>query len=567
MNREYIVDIEADNLLEGVTKIHCVSFGWIDKEGDFKIASTTDYNQMRKFFSNKKNICIGHNFVLYDALVIEKILGIKVECKIIDTLGLSFYLQPTRKEHSIESYAIEYDDHKVEINNWHSLPVKMYIERCEHDVVIQNKLWINQKAHLKEIYQDEKDFQRILDYIAFKLECVKDQQYLGLKFDRKLAEKTLDKLLEDKEAKLKALIEEMPKSPIMGVKKMPVKMYNSKSKLSAIGMKWIEFLREQKLPITHTRDVEFVKGYNEPNPNSHIQVKDWLFALGWKPEHFKFNRNKKTGAISQVPQVGSKEKDGTLCPSVLKLVPKAPAIDELNGLSIINHRISVFEGMLRDERNSRLYQNMGGLTNTLRLQHRVLVNLPKPSVPYGKEIRGCLIADNGYILCGADLSGLEDRTKQHYMYKFDPSYVDEMRTKGWDPHLDIAVRAGMMDAAEAALFKELDGRDNLSAEEILIYAGLKERRHKAKTTNYAATYGAGARKIATTAEIPLREGEILHGTYWDRNKAIKQVVEETITTNIREQQWLYNPVSRFWYSLRYEKDKFSTLNQSKFCSL
>src|SRR5690606_4473867 len=27
------------------------------------------------------------------------------------------------------------------------------------------------------------------------------------------------------------------------------------------------------------------------------------------------------------------------------------------------------------------------------------------------------------------------------------------------------------------------------------------------------------------------------------------------------QMWLYNPISQFWYSLRAEKDKFSTLNQ------
>ena len=26
--------------------------------------------------------------------------------------------------------------------------------------------------------------------------------------------------------------------------------------------------------------------------------------------------------------------------------------------------------------------------------------------------------------------------------------------------------------------------------------------------------------------------------------------------------WMYNPVSKFWYSLRFDKDKWSTLNQS-----
>ena len=27
-------------------------------------------------------------------------------------------------------------------------------------------------------------------------------------------------------------------------------------------------------------------------------------------------------------------------------------------------------------------------------------------------------------------------------------------------------------------------------------------------------------------------------------------------------KWIFNPVSQFWYSLRAEKDRFSTLNQS-----
>ena len=30
---------------------------------------------------------------------------------------------------------------------------------------------------------------------------------------------------------------------------------------------------------------------------------------------------------------------------------------------------------------------------------------------------------------------------------------------------------------------------------------------------------------------------------------------------MRGQKWLFNPVSRLWYSLRYDKDRFSTLNQ------
>jgi len=556
MNKEYIADLEADDLIENCTKIHVLSLGWINEKGDFVVKSTTDYNTMRKILTDKTITLIGHNFNLYDVLVAEKILDIKILCKIRDTLGISWYLEPTRNEHSVESYAIEYGEHKVEINDWKNLPSAVYVERCEKDVILQNRIWTTQKAHLQEIYDNEKDIERLLEYISFKLDCIKDQQYLGLKFDEQLAQKTLNKLLAEKTTKITALIKGMPKAPIKGIKQMPKKMYNSKSELSAIGLKWNDFLKEQGLPLTHTRDVEYVKGWEDPNPNSHVQIKNWLFELGWTPQHFKFNRNKKTGAISQVPQIGSKEKDGTLCPSVLKLIPKAPAIEELNGLSIINHRISVFEGMIRDQRNGRLYQNMAGFTNTMRLQHRILVNLPKPSVPYGEEIRGCLIADKGYLLCGSDLSGLEDRTKQHYIYPHDPDYVNEMRTEGFDPHLDIAVRAGKMtleQANEHKLYSKTKGKEGKDH---------TPTRHVAKTTNYAATYGAGARKIAETAEVPLKEGEIFHSAYWKRNWAIKTVADECITKVVNDQTWLYNPVSKFWYSLRYEKDKFSTLNQS-----
>ena len=72
-NMKYVVvDIEADNLLADVTKIYCVSMWW-----DEQLRSTSDYDAMRKLFSREDIIFVGHNFVAYDAAVIEKILGIE----------------------------------------------------------------------------------------------------------------------------------------------------------------------------------------------------------------------------------------------------------------------------------------------------------------------------------------------------------------------------------------------------------------------------------------------------------------------------------------------------------
>lgn len=571
--KEFIADLEANGLLNGkkgkkATKIHCLSIGWLEN-GELKIWSTTDYGAMKKFFLNPEHVIIGHNFILYDVLLAEMILDIKVKCKIIDTLGLSWYLQPKRKDHKLEGYAIEQSRNKVEIEDWENLPSFEYIKRCEEDVVIQYHLYVSQKKHLAEIYDnDEKLINKLINYISFKLDCFKEQQYLGLEFDEKLAIKTLDTLNVEREKKINTLYKAMPKQPIKGKKTMPKKMYNSKSELSSIGKKWNEFLIEQGLPITHMGEVEYIKGYEEPNPNSTAQIKNWLFSLGWKPENIKHNRNKKTGAISKVPQIKSKEDDGTLCPSILKLLDKEPSLESLNGLSIINHRIGVFDGFFRDKENTKLYQNIGGLTNTMRAQHRVLVNLVKPSEPWGKEIRGCLITDNkDTVLCNADLSGLEDCTKQHYIYNYDPQYVIEMRVPGFDAHLDIGMRTNLITIEESDFYKAYkekkknDKTWKASKEEEEKFKEIEGKRYVAKTTNFTCTYGAYPPRIALTANIPLKKAEIFFNAYWERNKAVNETAEACVVKTIKDQMWLFNPVSKLWYSLRYEKDRFSTLNQ------
>ena len=60
MNSEYqkiIFDIETDNLLDNVTKIHCLSY-CNTKEGVVK--SLTDYEDIKKFFLKEKTNERGH---------------------------------------------------------------------------------------------------------------------------------------------------------------------------------------------------------------------------------------------------------------------------------------------------------------------------------------------------------------------------------------------------------------------------------------------------------------------------------------------------------------------------
>ncbi len=99
----------------------------------------------------------------------------------------------------------------------------------------------------------------------------------------------------------------------------------------------------------------------------------------------------------------------------------------------------------------------------------------------------------------------------------------------------------------------------------ILFAKISVYRKSAKVANYSATYGAQAATVARQAMIPLGNAGDLLSAYWKRNWSIKAIADNCIVKTVREkgdsQKWLYNPVSKFWYTLRHDKDRFSTLNQ------
>jgi DNA polymerase I-like protein with 3'-5' exonuclease and polymerase domains len=62
--------------------------------------------------------------------------------------------------------------------------------------------------------------------------------------------------------------------------------------------------------------------------------------------------------------------------------------------------------------------------------------------------------------------------------------------------------------------------------------------------------------------MTVAEAGVLLEAYWERNWAVKQFAKEQQVKTLNSQMWVKNSVNGFWYSLRYEKDIFSTLNQS-----
>lgn len=535
-----VFDIEGDGLTP--SKIHCLSAA-IYSQGKWRLKSTTDYDKMREFFESC-DILVGHNIYRFDIPVVERILGINIKSKLVDTLALSWYLYPTRGSHGLANWGEYFGVPKPEIDDWENLPIEEYIRRCEEDVKINCKLWDKQLNNLFVLYGTEKKSWELIDYLMFKMETATNAEKSRWKLDVGRCRRGLADLEEKKKEKEDILRAAMPKDPIYKKKNYPAKPFKADGTLSSTGRKWFEFLEEQGLHQEHKEEVKFIDGYKEPNPSSIPQVKSWLDNLGWKPITFNYDGDRKIPQI-RVDVGGEK----VLCESVKKLIDKEPAIEALEGISVISHRIGILKGFLDNmDEEGYITASISGFTNTLRFRHKIVVNLPGVDRPYGKLVRGVLIAPKGYELCGSDMSSLEDRTKQHYMWKYDPEYVKEMQTEDFDPHLALAEFAGALTPEQVKAHK--DGKEDHG-----------KIRHLYKTANYSCTYGAGGAKLALTLDIPKSEGDAIVKAYRDKNWAINAIAKDCKTKKALNTMWLWNPVSKFWYSLRNDKDRFSTLNQ------
>ena len=396
---------------------------------------------------------------------------------------------------------------------------------------------------MKQLHDDS---WRYIEYLNFKMQCAADQERLKWKVDVPKAEALLETLETIEREKHAELVKAMPKKTIFKAVNRPKVMYKKDGTLSSHGATFEEKRKANCQP-EDVQTFNVIDGYEDGNPGSHVQVKEWLYSLGWQPCTFDYKREP-NGDTRTIPQV---REDGELTDSVVRLADVDPAVKVLEGLSIVQHRIGVVKSFLKAlDSEGYVFAGVHGLTNTLRFKHvKPLANLPGVDKAYGEDIRGLLIAPEGYVLCGADMDSLEQNTKMHYMTPYDPEYVATQQTEDFDAHLDLAKFAG-------AVTEEQTEEHNRTG-------SLKSVRKAYKVTNYSATYGIKPLGLSRRGGFSVKDAEELLDAFWKRNWALEAIAKDTKTKTTRDgQKWLYNPVSKFWYSLRHDKDKFSTLNQS-----
>lgn len=577
-----VFDAEADGLLDTATKIHCLSY----KEHGQPIKTVTTKEDMQELFSRDVYFA-GHNVVDYDRRLIKLIYDIDVPLeKFIDTRFLSMHLNDFLNSHSLDSVSRRYGfQPKVEIEDWKNLSLEEYIERCEVDTDINYKVFAEMYKDLMRLYEgDREEIHRLFLYLTYKAQAQVQWSYVGVKVDVPRAKSELEafeKMIEDKRA---ALIEAMPPKANYTIYNVPKTKLKKDGTPSKHYENWLERLENDTLQILNedgewedAKDVPHIKeeldkirivtSYEEPNPGSSHQVKEWMFSLGWKP--CTFNEVREDGkVVRRIPQINDPNDKTELVESIKLLIDDNPALAELESMSTLVHRAGKLKAFLemRNE-DDRVFMSSMSLTSTMRIKHRKpLENMPKSYKPFASAIRGSIVAGEGNVLIGVDLSSIEDKTKRHFIYDLDPEYVELQESPGFDPHIDIAKLAGMVGEEDADFYathrKAIENGEITDEEVLKRFSDIDRKRDGAKVANFSCTYGAGAPAVSAGAKIPLPMAESLVKTYRQRNWAVDVMTKRAPTKTVRGKTYIHNSISGFWMPLRHEKDRLSAINQS-----
>jgi len=546
----YVFDIECDNLYlqsENVWYIYCKS---LDGERELEIWPFRDGYQdaQDKFLEwhesfGEQPLVVSFNGLGYDHWILWKWLGLSFhmgkggsdwlngsKVQLYDLYVLSQFLDPDRPRHSLASYGEEYQDSKLEFEDFSKYSEEMRTY-CIQDVNLTLKVYKRLTAKAKQLYKD---------WInpAFKL-TQKDyylysaQAYTGVKFDKEAA----IKLSAEIEAEMQEINDYvLPKLPPRKLKEgekdfysMPAKPFKKDGSLSSTMEKWLE-----KHSATYNSDTLEVTAYGKTYKvlskllldvelpmeiKDGDDIKEWLMEKGWVPTLYNFKRgpdgkpmrDDKGEVILTTPKL---QEQGKLCPN-LELVDGDLPKRIVKYLSLRNRK-SVIEGWLGNWRlnfDGRLSTEISGFTPTFRVKHKTVVNLPKasPEVLKGYEVRSLFIVENGMKYVSADAAALENRTVADYTFKFDDGKFADLVLKG-DSH---SFNAKVFFPKQTAKF-DLDS-PTFSKDD----PEFKPFRNKAKTGAYSLAYGASVKKFTKSLGLSEHDGKVAYDGYWEANKGLK----------------------------------------------
>lgn len=386
---------------------------------------------------------IGHNIIGFDAPVLRRLWNIGIpKSKAVDTLILSRLLNPQLEGgHSLKAWGLRLKNSKIEFEDYDGGLTDEMVEYCKQDVALTADLYGVLMAGLNE-WKDPSQAIKIEHDIAV---ICKKQEENGFKLDIPSA------------SILKATL-----SDRMGVLEDTVQAVFP----PIVEERWSEKTGKQ------LKDKVTVF-----NLASRKQIGERLMNLGWKP--------------SKHTEKGQPIVDEGTLDSVD--IPEAQMIAEY---LMIQKRVAMIDSWLKhvDEKTSRVHG--GIITNgavTGRMTHRSpnMGQVPSVNKPYGQEIRSLWTVDDGNVLVGTDLAGIELRCLAHYMQ--DDEWTEELLNG--DIHQKNAKAAGLT-------------------------------RPQAKTLQYAVLYGAGPRKVGSIVGGGAKEGNEILFRFYRNTPKLQQLMEK-----------------------------------------
>jgi len=533
VSRTIVFDAEANGLLSDVTECHCISTYCIE-EGISLHFGPNDIKEGLKYLHSATHL-VAHNSCGYDFKMFHKLYGWtpNADQAITDTFIVSCLMFPEGR-HSIDYWAkrLHLKQQKIEHEDW-SVYTEEMGARCNADVVIGTAVFKHfEGCDGYDTFRKALDMEQEVSYLhaAQVIDGVKLDVVKGIKLYKELKEEL--KSLENK------ILKDVPSSvSIVGVSKkgqedarvIGIKGQAARTqsgKYTAVNMNY--FKTEELIKLEGKRDelnksegsladkIINLKAQHEVqkrtlaqgpftkikidqvNLNSPTQVTSLLLELGWKPTEWN---NKKLPDGSWV-KTGPK-----LTEESYKSLPEGLGQD-IARYNIVKHRKSMLlsfrkgsgkaSGLLAlaSERGDGRIGADGFTcgTNTGRYRHFGVVNIPRPSTPYGKELRELFCVDKDNYLVGVDLSGIEAVVLAHYCMGY---------TDGED--LADEILKGDFHAANAKVWR-VD-------------------RNTAKSILYALVYGAGPSKLEAIAGNGL-SGHQIKTLFYGKYPAIKELIKD-----------------------------------------
>ena len=403
---EYVFDLEADNLLDDVTKVHCIVLSQDDKVISFPPDKIQDGLKLM----SKADKLIGHNIIDYDLRVLEKIYNWKYEGEVFDTLVAS---------RTIWSHLYQVDAELQRINT------NLY---GSHSL----KAWGFRLGELKGLFNQgtesfEKYTKEMLSY------CIQDVKVTSLLYNKILKKKFSEDALK-MEHDIHTLLLQQQERGIHFDEQKAQKLYSSLASRKQEIEDELQKVFEPNIIVmkTKTKTTPF-------NPASRQQIAGRLKKRGWKPKEYT--------------PCGEPKIDEKILEKID--IPEARLLREY---LMLNKRLGQIatgkQAWLKLVKDGKLHgrvNHMGAITARCTHSNPNLAQVPRVGAEFGQECRELFNVPTGYVLLGADATGLELRCLSHFLHRYDDGAYTKTLLEG-DIHTANQKAAGLETRQQAKTF-------------------------------------------------------------------------------------------------------------------